>query len=489
VQDPSSHIQRGLIWLGSAAALTRLIDLTGTVVVLFFLTKQELGASTIAWAIGMILEGIFRLGLDTAIVQAEHIERKQLDSVFWLVNAVALVSGGIVLAAAPAFGRLFNEADLVFYLMPAVAKLFFLSWSTVPIQLLNRDLGYRSIAGINALATFSAAVARVALALGGAGVWTLLIANALNGLFIAVFAMLERPFWPKLELSFRAIKPLLRVGIFVSGETVVSQLFRNIDYLLLGAVTSNSAIVGMYRLAFDIAMEPAVAVGQVIARTALPVLAKLRLDPEAFGRTFERTLRTLALAVGLVTALTLVLAPYVTQVIRNGEYAEATLLAQALTAVAFVRINVQLFSIAYLARGQSLLSFGFALVSLIVLAASLLLALHSGFVGPMNAMALGWGSAYPVLLTIVFVSASKLLDVQARKLALRLAGASLVIGVSAALGLGAQQVLAEVSQLGSFVIAALITLTAYALLLRVFFRVRLRSLWKLTPEPQVSKQV
>jgi O-antigen/teichoic acid export membrane protein len=78
--EAQHQLNRGLIWLGSAAAIGRVADLASTIAVLFFLSKEEMGGATIAWAIGMVLEAVCRLGLGVAILQAKDVTRIQLDT-------------------------------------------------------------------------------------------------------------------------------------------------------------------------------------------------------------------------------------------------------------------------------------------------------------------------------------------------------------------------------------------------------------------------
>jgi O-antigen/teichoic acid export membrane protein len=84
--EAQQQLKRGLFWLGSAAAIGRVVDLAATVKVLFFLTKEEVGTATIAWAIGMVLEAVCRLGLGVAILQAKEVTRTQLDTSFWTMT-------------------------------------------------------------------------------------------------------------------------------------------------------------------------------------------------------------------------------------------------------------------------------------------------------------------------------------------------------------------------------------------------------------------
>ena len=116
--EAQQQLKRGLFWLGSAAAIGRVVDLAATVTVLFFLTKEEVGTATIAWAIGMVLEAVCRLGLGVAILQAKEVTRTQLDTSFWTMTFTKVLLGGTAVVIGPFIGPLLQEPELGLPLSP-----------------------------------------------------------------------------------------------------------------------------------------------------------------------------------------------------------------------------------------------------------------------------------------------------------------------------------------------------------------------------------
>jgi len=407
VEHPSRQIHRGLLWIGSAAATTRVVDLGSTIVILFFLTKEELGGATVAWTIGMILEATNRVGLDIAIVQSKEIKRIQLNSAIWFSLGLSVLLGGTAYALAPWLGVLFKEPELQAFLLPTIAKLFFLTMAMVPMQLLNRQLRYPLIAGVQTSATFFAALVRIGLAVAGAGAWALLIAHAMHGAFTWIAARLVQPFSPRLEFSWRQLRPLLRFGSFVGGNDLIYQLFRNVDFLLLSAFSGTGA-VGVYRVAFDVAMSPAMVLSDVINRTGLPVLSALADKRRAFGESFSWMTRTLGLVSLPVVAGLAIVVPDLIILIQSGEYAAAVLPAQILCAAALMRVAYQTFPPMFQAAGHPELALRYGMLVLVTL--TLFLSIGITLAPPsyrIVALCGAWTATYPVLLVAIGRTASK----------------------------------------------------------------------------------
>jgi O-antigen/teichoic acid export membrane protein len=405
--EAQEQLKRGLIWLGSAAAIGRLADVASTITVLFFLTKEEVGVATIAWAIGMVLEAVCRLGLGVAILQADQVSRNQLDTAFWAMTLTTLVLGIGAVGLGPFVGPLVQEPQLALFLIPSAIKMLFLVWAEIPIQLLNRKLQFASIAGVSTGATVLSAIARVALAATGFGAWSLLIAQTLWAFFLWVGAMIAQPFFPRLRMKLREIHGFLHFGKFIAGERLTLEAFQNVDYLILGGL-AGPAVVGIYRVAFDIAMTPAVAIADVLNRTALPVMARLR--GKELADLFVTASGKLAVLMGAVCAVIIASAVDITWVFQWGEYAAAAVPTQLLAVAAAFRVLFQLFPDMFNAAGIPSLTFRFGLFSLVVLGACLGVSIT--WFGTDNgaiALAAGWLGVYPVLIPLaVWASASRL---------------------------------------------------------------------------------
>jgi len=460
--EAQEQLKRGLMWLGSAAAIGRLVDVASTITVLFFLTKEEVGVATIAWAIGMVLEAVCRLGLGVAILQAEEVSRNQLDTAFWAMTLTTLLLGITAVGLGPFVGPLVQEPQLALFLIPSAIKMLFLVWAEIPIQLLNRKLQFASIAGVSTGATVLSAIARVALAATGFGAWSLLIAPALWAFFLWVGAMIAQPFFPHFRMRLREIHGFLHFGKYIAGERLTLEAFQNVDYLILGGL-AGPGVVGIYRVAFEIAMMPAVAIADVLNRTALPVMARLR--GKELTDLFINASGKLAVLMGAVCAIIIASAVDITWVFQWGEYAAAAVPAQLLAVAAALRVLFQLFPDMFNAAGVPSLTFRFGLFSLVVLGACLGVAIT--WIGIDNgavALAAGWLGVYPVLIPLAVWASASRLKLDPRAYARSLIVPVLTAAAAICVGLWMSAFLSQTVSLwwARIAIATTVTLFAYA---------------------------
>ena len=414
------HLGRGFNWLGSATVVAKVIDFSTILVVLLYLTKQQVGIASLVVSVGMVVEACDGWGSSGALIQARTITRLQLDSLFWFIVAAATAMAGLTLLAAPWIAALYGVGGMATYFLAIAAKQPLVGAALIPLALLNRQLQYERIAVVNVCATLAAALTRLTLAVSGAGAWALVAGYASSGLYTLIGAMVARPYRPGLRFRFSAIRGLLHFGLRAAAADIFEQIFKNIDYLLVGWFYG-TARLALYRVAFDVAMEPAMAVGTLINRTVLPVFARVVEQPQQFVPALTWSMRRVVVLVAPLMAALLLAASPLTALLHDGQgqsYAAAALPLKLLAAAAFLRVVSQLLTPVLIASGRPGLAARLAATTLALLAGGILAV---GFLLPaargIPAVAGLWLAMYPLLLAWGFSYLRRNWSVRLRDLA------------------------------------------------------------------------
>jgi O-antigen/teichoic acid export membrane protein len=395
------HLRRGFNWLGGAMVIAKLTDFGTILVVLLFLTKEQVGVASLVVALGTVIEALDGLGTGAALVQARSLSRLQLDSLFWFIAGGALVVAGLTLLAAPWIASLFGIAGMAAYFLAVAIKQPLVGAAVIPMAIMSRDLQYERIAIVNVCSTFATALTRIGLAIQGAGAWAIVVAYAASGLYTVAGAWLARPFRPGFRISMSAISPLLRFGLRATTSTLFEQMVNNFHYLFVGWFYG-AAPLAEYRVAFDLAMEPAMAAGTLINRTALPVFAKVSAVREHLAESLTWSLRRLLAVVCPLAAATMLAAGAITALIHDEQgrnYAAARLPLQLLAAAAVFRVVSQLAYPLVLGSGRPQMAVRLSAATLLMLSAGMLFV---GLTIPAArgtvAMSTVWLAVHPLLL-------------------------------------------------------------------------------------------
>ena len=167
------QVVSSLAWLATARLSGQLITWTSTIVVMRLLAPADYGLVAMAMVPIGLIQLMEALGMGSALVQKEELERQMIEKVFVLLLLFNLALFLLNYLAAPAIATFFEEPQL--RPMSRVLGLTFPlnSLSTVPDSLLRRDMRFRRKSIVVLISMVAHAAVTLGLAFSGFGVWAL----------------------------------------------------------------------------------------------------------------------------------------------------------------------------------------------------------------------------------------------------------------------------------------------------------------------------
>jgi O-antigen/teichoic acid export membrane protein len=230
----------------------------------------------------------------------------------------------------------------------------------------------------------------------------LILANTAYGIFNLLGVYLAQPFWPEPKMRWKTIREPVDFGLKVVGSHVLAQLYRNVDYLLVGRFLGLGPL-GVYRATFEIAMSPAIAVLNVVNRTAFPVFARIAADRQELKRAFLWNLHSLGLLLAPVIAVLCLCADDILLAVGKPQWLAAADGVRILALAALLRSFAQSFSMVFHAAGRPAYALYDSAWSLVVLVIAILIALTTS--SPANgvtAVCYAWLLGYPLMFTLLW---------------------------------------------------------------------------------------
>jgi O-antigen/teichoic acid export membrane protein len=294
--DEKSQISRGFMWLGAASTITAIIDGVSSFVVVWFLTREQMGVATLAWAVAVLLEAFNGLGIGMALIQIKKLTTRQLGFCHSYAIAFAVLSTGGMCLAAPLIASGYGLPELTPMIRVSALKLLFVGACLVPLQSLNRNLDFPKVSIIVTSATLLAACTRIGLAAAGAGAWAPVIGNTSHGAFVLLGTLILSRHWPRPTWAWRESRSLVTFGLKLTSSGALYQFYRNIDFYLVPPFLGIEAL-GLYRVAYDLAMVPAMMILTVVNRASFPVYSRIASDLPRLAKTFTWNMRNLSLLI------------------------------------------------------------------------------------------------------------------------------------------------------------------------------------------------
>jgi O-antigen/teichoic acid export membrane protein len=192
--------------------------------------------------------------------------------------------------------------------------------------------------------------------------------------------------------------------------------YRNADYFFVGRYLGLEAL-GVYRVAFSLAMTPLeIAIG-VVNRVTFPVYARIASDAHMLAEAFVRSFRYVLLMLGPIVVLLFFTAQDAVALVAHERWLLAVPAIQLLCWAALMRGLAQLFSPLFQAAGRPEYGVYEAVLSLCVLVGGFWIGLDQwGDTLGMIAVCLVWVGAYPLFVVVDSLWARKVAAISPRKL-------------------------------------------------------------------------
>jgi len=378
----------GLGWSGATRILEQTLQFGISVILARLLSPRDFGL------IGMVLvftgfaSSLSDMGLGASLVQQRTVSGRHLNTVFWVNVAAGTLLAILFGLAAPLIARFYKEPLLRLLTSIVALNLFLGSLNGVQNALLDRSLNFRTKFLIGGASLSVSGIVAVALALSGAGVWSL-VAQAITSTAIQVVVMWRLSSWrPRLSFDVSAFRELMHFGGNLMGVTVVNYWGRNFDKLVIGRLLG-SATLGIYNLADKLMRLPADNVLGITTAVMFPALSAMQEEVESVKRTYLRATRLIALFIfPTMIGLTILAEPAIL-VIYGDKWREAISITRILCLSGLAQSIYPTGGWIFLSRGRADIMFRWGVYTTLIRAVGVLVGAHWGIMGVAWAYVLG----------------------------------------------------------------------------------------------------
>jgi PST family polysaccharide transporter len=235
-------------------------------------------------------------GISGAILQRHAISHADLSALFWISVSWGLGLAALLALSAPLIAGFYGEPRLVPLIIASAVIVVAGSLSLQHMALLNRELRFRTLAGIDAGSLALGYLVGAVIALITRSYWALWAVNCTTAVSILLASWSMCKWRPGRPNRKSAVSDILRVG----GNITVSSLFdfsiRNLDKILIGR-SQGSFELGLYDRAYRIVLLPLIFVTVPLDRLVLPSLVRMRNDSERYRKVYRLALQAPLLAI------------------------------------------------------------------------------------------------------------------------------------------------------------------------------------------------
>lgn len=257
--------------------LARGIDFVSLLVLGDLLDTVDFGLVAMAMVLIQIVEAVLELPVIQALLRADRVSDKMLDTAFTLGLMRASIIALLVFGLSQPLARFYDDVRLVNLVQVLALGPMFRGLISPRMVFFQRKMNFRTEATIEVIAKLLSLAAGYSVARTTHSYWALAAVTCTTPLALAVLSYAVAPYRPRLSLG----EWPQFAGIV--GWTSLSQLLRTtnwqMDRLLLGRFVG-PAPLGTYFMASNLAAVPLQAIVMPTAGPIMAALSRLKSDAE-----------------------------------------------------------------------------------------------------------------------------------------------------------------------------------------------------------------
>ena len=233
-------------------------------------------------------------GFTGALTRKKDAVKADFDTVFYFNLAVSCLLYAVLFFCSPFIARFFREPILIPVIRILGISLIINAFGIVQKIILVRRIDFRTQAWISLVSSFAAAVAAVAMAFYGFGVWSLVVLQV-GKLAVNTILLWSVSKWhPGLCFSRKSFRDMFSFGGRLLITSIISTIWSEMYSFIIGKMYSSS-VLGQYSRADKVKNMVTSNVSSVMQKVSYPVLASIQNEGERQINVYRKVLKTTVL--------------------------------------------------------------------------------------------------------------------------------------------------------------------------------------------------
>ena len=286
----------GLIWVGFEKFGQQGVQFIVSVILARILIPEQFGLVGMVSIFIVVAKTFVNSGYSQALIQKKNASRLDECSIFYFNIAVGVIGTLITYLLAPYIAAFYGEPQLIKLVRVMSLVLLINSASLVQMALLTKAMKYKKLSTASILATILSAALGIIMALGGAGVWSIVLQQLSFNLFRTLILWKLSSWRPDYEFSIESLKSMFGFGSKLLASGLLDAIFRNIYSLVIGKWFSANEL-GLYTRGKGLIDRPIMALSELIGKVTYPLFCELQNEEERLRQVISKVVKILALIV------------------------------------------------------------------------------------------------------------------------------------------------------------------------------------------------
>jgi teichuronic acid exporter len=243
-------------------------------------------------------------GFGHTLIQKQNADNTDYSTIFYYNIALALLLYSILFFSAPFIAAFYKQPQLTILSRVVFLNLIFNSLSGIQNMLVSKNMNFKVYTKISIISYTVSGIISISMAYSGFGVWSLVVQTLCNSLFQTILLWVFNTWRPLFVFSMASFKSLFAKSSSLLASGIVSQVFDNLYYLVIGKFYSNVNL-GYYTQGKRLQEMPLMTLNGVIQAVTFPALVQIQDDNERLRTSYNKIIQVfmfvnIPLMVGLI---------------------------------------------------------------------------------------------------------------------------------------------------------------------------------------------
>jgi len=313
---------RAGVWVIGSAAVTNLLGIVQTIVLVRLLLPADFGVMGIAAFVLAAVTTFTETGVGAALVQRLEISRRMVDTAWTIGLARSAALFLLVFFAAPWVAGFYGGNLLICPILRLVALRFIChGLSNIGLTLWRKEMRFRRAEVFQATTEALAVILTIIVAFFLRSAWALAIGQVSLAILKLVGSYVVHPYRPRLCWHWEDARLLMRFGRHMTLLNICRFLKTQLDVVVAGKLVGMTQL-GFYKVAYALSNLPTNWIAATITGVTFPALSKLQKDPARLRQAFLQVLGINALAAIPAAFGLIVLSREIVAVVYGPKYIE-----------------------------------------------------------------------------------------------------------------------------------------------------------------------
>lgn len=296
---------KGLLWTFGDFFSSKGISFILQIFLARFLLPEHFGQIGMILIIIAISQSIVNSGMQNALIREKESTQLDYSTVFYFNSFISLTLYGVIFFSAPFISDFYSEPVLTSVLRVLGVIVIINAISIVQRTILIKKIDFKTQTLISIVSVFTSGLIAIGFAIGGLGVWSLVVQNVVNQLMQTVLLVLHNKWFPNLIFSFSSFKRLFGFGWKLLVAGLIDTIYKNIFNVIIGRTYSTSTL-GYYTQALMLSDIASQSITSAVQKVTFPVLSKIQDNEILLKLNYSKIIKytvfiTFPLMIGLAT--------------------------------------------------------------------------------------------------------------------------------------------------------------------------------------------